>query len=112
MRAHDIAHLIFSCSTDDEGELRVQLWTRHGVYINLSFTEKIRYLMNIDALKLVLNFDALKFSLNRSRELKQINSEVKKRANRMTHKWPYLEEDAFMNRTVDKLRNEFNILII
>ena len=112
VRAHDITHLVFGCATDQDGELRVQLWTRHAVEIKLSLFEKLQYFLELEALKLVLNLDLILFAIRHGQEVKKMNVEVALRAKEMTRKWRYFDEDSYMEKTVEEIRRDFNIQVI
>jgi ubiquinone biosynthesis protein Coq4 len=112
IRAHDISHLIFGCTTDLEGEMTVLLWKKYGVQVNLSLVEKIRYFLEFEALRLILNWQAVQFLLFRRKHFKRLESEVRKRSQTMKTKWRYFEEDAFLDQNVHDIRKQFNIAVI
>jgi len=111
VRAHDISHLIFGCGTDLEGEVAVQLWTKHAVDIRVSALQKLAYLVQPEALKLVLNPQAIRFWTTRRSEVRRLNEDIRRRSHEMRRKWILFEEDQYMDCSVRELRTNLNVRI-
>ncbi len=110
--AHDISHLIFGCATDLEGEITVQLWTKHAAQMSLSATDKIMYLLEYEALRLVVNREALSFFIVRHRDFRIFNTDISARARNMISKWQYFKGEDFFEERILDIRKKFGISIL
>jgi ubiquinone biosynthesis protein Coq4 len=111
VKAHDITHILFGCDTSLLGEMRVQLWAKFGVK-KFGLRESFLYAKDKEARVLLKNpvgyLAMLKFFLQHLDEVGAVRAESKK----MSQKWTYFEEDAYMTSKIGDIRRRFNISIL
>jgi hypothetical protein len=111
VKAHDITHIIFGCDTTLLGEMRVQLWSKFGVK-SFGLRESFRYALDKEARVLLKNpvgyRSMLLFFLKHIDEMGKIRAQARK----MSRKWIYFEEDAYMTSKIGDIRKLFNILAV
>lgn len=112
IKAHDIIHVIFGCDTSFLGEHRVQTWFKYACVTNLTFMQKVKYLIDKDSRKLLTPTGLIKFVLTHQSELKETSKRVKEQASQMTKKWDYFNEASYLQKTIGEIRKEFNIQIV
>ena len=113
MKSHDLAHIVFGCSTKLVGEMSVELWTLFAndlgfkKYMEIAQNSEINkqpfeILNKIGYLKVLwvftINFWRIPYIWFLSTE--------------MTKKWSFLNEEQYMQKTVGEIRKEFNIKLI
>jgi hypothetical protein len=110
VKAHDVSHLIFGCDTSLLGEMRVQLWTKFGVK-SFSLKESFLYARDKEARVLLKNpvgyWAMFLFFLKHISEIRKIRAQSKK----MSQKWIYFEEDAYMALKIGDIRRRYNIIL-
>jgi len=112
MKSHDIMHVVFGCSTNLKGEFRVEITT--FLCVNLSLKEYSAMVSNneinkepFDILKRLgfwRVFSTMFLHLWYIPYCMYISFKMKK-------KWPVLETEKFMHKTIGELRNEFGIMV-
>lgn len=112
IKAHDISHVIFGCDTGYGGEFQVQTWVKYGAKLNISPLQMPKYLFNKDLFQIVLPPKLIQYSLTHRKEFREYSKLIKLQAAKMTRKWIYFEEKAYMNKIVGDIRGEYNIDLI
>jgi hypothetical protein len=111
VKAHDITHIIFVCDTSLPGEIRVQLWSKFGVK-SFGFRESFRYAKDKEARVLLKNLVGYRamflFFLRHIEEIGKVRAQARK----MSEKWVYFREEAYMNWKIGDIRKYFNILVV
>jgi|LakMenEpi03Aug12_release.lakeMendotaPanAssembly.Ray.scaffolds.fasta_scaffold28270_5 ubiquinone biosynthesis protein Coq4 len=112
MKSHDIMHIVFGCDTSLKGEFRVEITTFFCV--NLTLKEYYAMVSNNEISK--EPFDILK-KLGFWKVFSTMTLHIwyipycLYLSLRMKKKWPVLETEAFMQRTIGELREEYGIIV-
>jgi ubiquinone biosynthesis protein Coq4 len=112
IKAHDISHLIFGCTTSYMGEYMVQTWNGFGANLNINPLSAYKYLFNKDLRQLVLPTSLFQYAITHIGEFIKVRGLIKKQAKLMTKKWEYFKEEAYMQKTIAEIRAEYNIQIL
>lgn len=105
---HDIAHVVFGCDTSLVQEGMVDLWTIFGSTVGLR--AYLSY-MKTDEAKQVLRDVGLGRALWATLKALPRLAGVIVRARRMTRKWPWTDHDAYLDRPLVEIREEFGIVL-
>jgi ubiquinone biosynthesis protein Coq4 len=112
IKSHDISHLIFGCTTSYMGEYMVQTWNGFGANLNISPLKAHKYLLNKDLRQLVLPTSLFRYATRHIAEFIKIRGLIKKQSKLMSKKWEYFQEEAYMQKTIAQIRDEYNIQIL
>jgi ubiquinone biosynthesis protein Coq4 len=112
IKAHDISHLVFGCTTSYMGEYMVQTWNGFGANLNINPLIAYKYLLNKDLRQLVLPTSLFQYAIAHLSEFIKVRGLIKKQAKLMTKKWEYFNEEQYMQKTISEIRAEYNILIL
>jgi ubiquinone biosynthesis protein Coq4 len=112
IKAHDISHLIFGCTTSYMGEYCVQTWNGFGANLNINPLSAPKYILNKDLRQLVLPTSLFKYAITHIGEFLKARSLIKNQAKLMTKKWEYFKEEDYMQKTIAEIRKEYNIQIL
>jgi ubiquinone biosynthesis protein Coq4 len=114
IKSHDISHIIYGCDTSLPGEFKVQMWNNFGSSKTMPKLN-LKNLLNKDfntIMRLVIPTGLFGFVAMNFKELMGVRKQVKTQADQMTKKWIYGEEEKYMNKTIDEIRDEFGIEIL
>lgn len=108
-RCHDTAHVVFGCDSSVFGEGTVKLFTIFGT--TLGFIGHLRGYAEADALSLFRQYPAIHVFRQVFR-LMVFMPVIVLRARRMRKLWPWLDHDAYLDRTLAEIREEFGIRVV
>lgn len=107
-RCHDTAHVVFNCDTSLFGEGMVKIFTIFGT--TLGFRKHLSSYAEAEAFSLFRQYggghvarNVFWLSLNAPRAFI--------RARRMNRPWPWDNHSEYLDRTLEDIREEFNILV-
>lgn len=103
---HDLAHVIFGCDTSLEQEAMADVWTIFGTDVGLK--GYVSYLRLPEVRRVVMEpglINTLKATIRGWPRLVR----VARRARAMKKKWPFHGADAYLDRPLDALRDEFGV---
>jgi len=113
MKSHDLAHIVFGCSTTLKGEMSVELWTLFAndlgfkKYMEIAQNSEI----NKEPFEIIKNIGYLKVLWVFTTNLWQIPY-IFYLSTRMTKRWSFLNEEKYMQKTIGELRKELNIRLL
>ncbi len=105
---HDIAHVVFGCDTSIYGEGIVKIWTTFGT--TLSFWKVVKGYNDASAFQLFKQYSFGHVSKNIFRLMSAIPKTIA-RARQMSKPWPFTDYEAYLDRPISEIREEFNIVI-
>lgn len=113
MKAHDICHIIFGCSTTLPGEFRVELWSALGTNLGTVGYAKIasnKKVLNepLMIVKKIGFFKVIGVMLFHFFDIFKIMGLSRK----MNKKWECFEEEKYLQTTVGEIRKEFGVTLM
>lgn len=108
-RCHDVAHVVFGCDTTLFGEGVLKLFTIFGT--TLGFWSHLFGYSEGGAFGLFRQYSALHFLKNLFWLLLNAPRAIF-RARRMSKPWPWADHSEYMDRSLEDIRTEFNIVVI
>lgn len=109
-KSHDIAHVLFGCDISLYGEGAVKLWTIFGT--DIGFINHLKEYRHANAYDLAMN---RKFGFWNSVKslLKLLYSTpfLIYKSQKMKKRWPWANFDQFLEKPIEEVRKEFNILV-
>jgi hypothetical protein len=112
MKSHDICHVIFGCDTQLVGEFRVELWTFFGV--NLTLKEYTKLVSNSEINKEPFEI-ARRIGVFKVLRVMLLNfwrvPSIWVQSVRLKEKWPVLETDSLMDKSIGELRKKYGIRV-
>jgi hypothetical protein len=119
-RSHDRIHVIFGCDTSVMHEARTDFWTMMGS--DMGFRKYLKYAASPVVRSLYQDLKQNLSDKDKERIRKDFKSNwlralltpltVYRRARRMEKKWPWNENDRFLDRSLMEIRQEFGIQIL
>lgn len=106
LRCHDTAHIVFGCDTSIYGEGALKIFTIFGT--TLGFWGHISAYADADAFALFRNYSWRHILKDISGLIVSI-PRTYLHARQMRRPWPWSDHNAFMDRSIEEIRNEFNI---
>ncbi len=107
-RCHDVAHVVFGCSTTLTNEAMVKIWSFFGTTAGLSLLRDYRSPESKEIYEQIKWSDVPGTAL-RSMRLVPL---VLFRCLRMHKRWPWSDFDAYMNVRLAETRREFGIRVV
>lgn len=107
--SHDIAHVLFGCDISLYGEGAVKIWTIFGT--TLGFWKHLTGYQDANALELSKSFTVVHVFKNILRFLVSI-PKIIIRAKQMHKPWNWKGFEAYLDRPIQDIRNEFNIRVL
>lgn len=108
-RSHDVCHVIFGCNTSLAQEAAVDLWTIFGVDIRLR--DYLAYL-KLPEVQDILRAVGYGRTLRESVKALPALARVIRNARRMHKKWPWIDHEPYLDRSLASLRDEFGIRVV
>lgn len=108
-RLHDTAHVVFGCDTSLHDEVLIDTWTIFGS--DIGFWAYAQYLRVPEARDIVTGTGVWHTLTAFVRSLPDVVSTVR-HARRMTHKWPWRDHDAYLDRPLAEIRRELGIEVV
>ncbi|MGB1277971.1 MAG: hypothetical protein ACPG77_19650, partial [Nannocystaceae bacterium] len=106
---HDICHVLFGCDTSLPGETLADTWAMSGTDVTLSqYMQYFKLQETKDILGELATWNAFKTFLSSF----HLMPRAWWRARKMTKKWPFMENDAYLDTPLRELRESFNIEVL
>jgi hypothetical protein len=109
VRAHDVCHVVFGCTSTSADELVVETWTLFGTYIPLS--EYVRMTRQGVVTGVVRKFGpyrlARRFVLTSPRVARCLLA-----CARLKHRWPHFDYDAYWDMPLADIRALFGVRVV
>ena len=107
-RCHDVAHVVFGCSTDLNQEGVVKLWSFFGTTAGLSLMSDYR---SPEAKEIYETIDWMDIPRT-AIALLGLYPRVLYRCTQMTQRWPWDAYEPYLNVSVARIREEFGIRVV
>jgi hypothetical protein len=104
-RCHDVAHVVFGCSTDLLEEAIVKLWSFFGTSAGLSLWRGYRLPESQEIYEQITWRETVSVGM-RSLVLVPV---VLWRCRRMTKRWPWSDFDGYLDAPLSEIRREYGI---
>ncbi len=108
-RCHDVAHVVFGCDTSLFGEGILKIFTIFGT--TLGFRKHISAYAEASAFGLFRQYSVLHVLGNIFRLSLGVPRAIV-RAKRMSRPWPWADHSAYLDKSIEEIRREFNIVVI
>lgn len=106
---HDIAHVVFDCGTTLYGEGVVKIWATFGT--TLSFWKVTKGYNDASAFQLFSQY-SIGHIIKHILHLLSVIPKTIFRARQMSKPWPFTKYQAYLDRPLSEIREEFNIRIV
>ncbi|NNM21186.1 MAG: hypothetical protein HKO55_07955 [Gammaproteobacteria bacterium] len=106
-RCHDVAHVVFGCDTTMVGEGVLKIFTIFGT--TLGFRGHVTAYSGAGAFGLFRQYSTLHVLRSILRLLACIPHAVV-HARRMSRRWPWADHSEYLDKTIEQVRREFNIV--
>jgi len=106
---HDICHVLFGCDTSLPGETLADTWSIAGTDVTLrQYMAYLKLQETKDILAELGTWSAIKTMLGSL----HLMPRAWWRARKMTKKWPFVDNEAYLNTPLRELREMFNIKVL
>ena len=106
---HDVTHVVFGCNTTIEGEFLCDTWAM--VASNVSLSKYLEYLKNQETQQIFQEIGYLQVMRMGIQSLPKI-IRVYLHSRKMTKKWGWDDYQKHLDRSLQEIRQEFNICLV
>jgi len=107
-RCHDVAHVVFGCSTTLTNEALVKIWSFFGTTAGLSLVRDYRSPDSREIYRQIRRRDIPRTAVRSAVHVPL----VLLRCLRMRKRWPWAGFEAYLNVRLDEIRREFGIRVV
>lgn len=109
LRCHDVAHVVFGCDTSLFGEGILKIYTIFGT--TLGFWWHLSAYSGADAFRLFRQYGVLHVLKKTFRLILRVPRAIV-HAKRMSKPWPWADHSEYLDKSIEEIRTEFNIMVI
>ena len=107
-RCHDVAHVVFGCSTTLDNEAMVKLWSFFGTTAGLSLLSDYRSPESQEI------YETIPWSAVPGTAIRTLVTapKIAFRCMKMSKRWPWDDYNEYMHMSLSKIREEFGITVL